>query len=152
MSLRLAQTDPSVCPSPTPDIAGQHSITPPDSRDGRSKVSRTTFGFLTKRWRNLSQLPHDHLSIEFTQLQIHHSLSIDSPIPGPSLVQYCLRAFIPTCDFIRSSIVPAKPTKMGQTDLEVLLDMGFEKARAELAVKKTGGRQFYARPKTQPCQ
>lgn len=28
---------------------------------------------------------------------------------------------------------------MGQTDLEVLLDMGFEKARAELAVKKTGG-------------
>ncbi|KAK1836020.1 putative UBA/TS-N domain-containing protein [Podospora conica] len=30
---------------------------------------------------------------------------------------------------------------MGQTDLEVLLDMGFEKARAELAVKKTGGLQ-----------
>lgn len=28
---------------------------------------------------------------------------------------------------------------MGQTDLEVLLEMGFEKARAELAVKKTGG-------------
>jgi len=28
---------------------------------------------------------------------------------------------------------------MAQTDLELLLDMGFEKARAELAVKKTGG-------------
>jgi hypothetical protein len=31
---------------------------------------------------------------------------------------------------------------MGQSDLEVLLDMGFDKARAELAVKKTGGCQF----------
>ncbi len=31
---------------------------------------------------------------------------------------------------------------MGQTDLEVLLDMGFEEARAKLAVKKTGGCQF----------
>ncbi|KAK3358884.1 ubiquitin-related domain-containing protein [Lasiosphaeria hispida] len=30
---------------------------------------------------------------------------------------------------------------MGQSDLEVLLDMGFESARAELAVKKTGGLQ-----------
>ncbi|KAK1756846.1 ubiquitin-related domain-containing protein [Echria macrotheca] len=30
---------------------------------------------------------------------------------------------------------------MGQTDLEVLLDMGFEPARAQLAVKKTGGLQ-----------
>ncbi|KAK4448249.1 ubiquitin-related domain-containing protein [Podospora aff. communis PSN243] len=30
---------------------------------------------------------------------------------------------------------------MGQSDLEVLLDMGFDKARAELAVKKTGGLQ-----------
>lgn len=30
---------------------------------------------------------------------------------------------------------------MGQSDLEVLLDMGFERARAELAVKKTGGCQ-----------
>jgi len=30
---------------------------------------------------------------------------------------------------------------MGQTDLEVLIDMGFEKARAELAVKKSGGLQ-----------
>ena len=29
---------------------------------------------------------------------------------------------------------------MGQSDLEVLIDMGFEKARAEIAVKKTGGR------------
>ncbi|KAJ4409214.1 hypothetical protein N0V85_004116 [Neurospora sp. IMI 360204] len=30
---------------------------------------------------------------------------------------------------------------MGQTDLEVLIDMGFERARAELAVKKSGGLQ-----------
>ncbi|KAK5660088.1 hypothetical protein OQA88_13557 [Cercophora sp. LCS_1] len=30
---------------------------------------------------------------------------------------------------------------MGQSDLDVLLDMGFERARAELAVKKTGGLQ-----------
>ncbi|KAB5525612.1 UBA/TS-N domain-containing protein [Coniochaeta sp. 2T2.1] len=30
---------------------------------------------------------------------------------------------------------------MAQTDLELLLEMGFEKARAELAVKKTGGLQ-----------
>lgn len=29
---------------------------------------------------------------------------------------------------------------MGQSDLDVLLDMGFDKARAELAVKKSGGR------------
>ena len=29
---------------------------------------------------------------------------------------------------------------MGQSDLEVLIEMGFEKARAEIAVKKTGGR------------
>lgn len=28
------------------------------------------------------------------------------------------------------------------SDLETLIDMGFEKARAELAVKKTGGRMF----------
>ncbi len=28
---------------------------------------------------------------------------------------------------------------MGQTDLEALLDMGFEPERAELAVKRTGG-------------
>ena len=28
---------------------------------------------------------------------------------------------------------------MGQSDLEVLIDMGFEKARAEIAVKKSGG-------------
>jgi hypothetical protein len=27
-------------------------------------------------------------------------------------------------------------------DLEVLIDMGFEKARAELAVKKTGGCKY----------
>jgi len=31
---------------------------------------------------------------------------------------------------------------MGQSDLEVLLDMGFDRERAELAVKKTGGCQF----------
>ncbi|KAE9377708.1 hypothetical protein N431DRAFT_328730 [Stipitochalara longipes BDJ] len=30
---------------------------------------------------------------------------------------------------------------MGQSDLEVLIEMGFEKARAEIAVKKTGGLQ-----------
>ncbi len=30
---------------------------------------------------------------------------------------------------------------MGQSDLEVLIDMGFEKARAEIAVKKSGGRK-----------
>ncbi|KAL1854796.1 hypothetical protein VTK73DRAFT_8694 [Phialemonium thermophilum] len=30
---------------------------------------------------------------------------------------------------------------MGQSDLDLLLEMGFEKARAELAVKKTGGLQ-----------
>ena len=28
-----------------------------------------------------------------------------------------------------------------QSDLDVLLDMGFEKERAELAVKKSGGRE-----------
>jgi hypothetical protein len=28
---------------------------------------------------------------------------------------------------------------MAQSDLDLLLEMGFEKARAELAVKKTGG-------------
>jgi hypothetical protein len=28
---------------------------------------------------------------------------------------------------------------MAQSDLELLLEMGFEKPRAELAVKKTGG-------------
>ena len=31
---------------------------------------------------------------------------------------------------------------MAPTDLEALLDMGFEKERAELAVKKTGGCTF----------
>lgn len=30
---------------------------------------------------------------------------------------------------------------MGQSDLDLLLEMGFEKARAELAVKKNGGRE-----------
>jgi hypothetical protein len=30
---------------------------------------------------------------------------------------------------------------MGQSDLEVLIDMGFEKTRAEIAVKKSGGRK-----------
>jgi hypothetical protein len=30
---------------------------------------------------------------------------------------------------------------MTQSDLAALLDMGFEKARAELAVKKSGGRK-----------
>ena len=29
---------------------------------------------------------------------------------------------------------------MASSDLDVLLDMGFERPRAELAVKKTGGR------------
>jgi hypothetical protein len=29
------------------------------------------------------------------------------------------------------------------SDLETLLDMGFDTARAEIAVKKTGGRMFY---------
>jgi hypothetical protein len=33
---------------------------------------------------------------------------------------------------------------MGQSDLEVLIDMGFERARAELAVKKSGGRGFHS--------
>jgi hypothetical protein len=31
---------------------------------------------------------------------------------------------------------------MVQSDLDLLLDMGFEKARAEIAVKKTGGRKL----------
>lgn len=31
--------------------------------------------------------------------------------------------------------------KMGTTDLEQLIDMGFDKQRAEMAVKKTGGRK-----------
>lgn len=30
---------------------------------------------------------------------------------------------------------------MSQPDLDVLLDMGFDKARAEIAVKKPGGRK-----------
>jgi UBX domain-containing protein 1/4 len=30
---------------------------------------------------------------------------------------------------------------MAQSDLDLLLDMGFERARAELAVKKSGGRE-----------
>jgi hypothetical protein len=33
---------------------------------------------------------------------------------------------------------------MTQSDLDLLLDMGFEKARAELAVKKNGGRKYYS--------
>ena len=37
---------------------------------------------------------------------------------------------------------------MGATDLEALIDMGFDKARAELAVKKTGGRRFPLRSPT----
>lgn len=32
------------------------------------------------------------------------------------------------------------------SDLEALIDMGFEKARAELAVKKTGGRTYIDLP------
>lgn len=32
---------------------------------------------------------------------------------------------------------------MTKSDVDLLLEMGFEKARAELAVKKTGGRQYY---------
>lgn len=36
-----------------------------------------------------------------------------------------------------------QPTnRMASTDLEQLIDMGFDKERAELAVKKTGGRKF----------
>ena len=31
---------------------------------------------------------------------------------------------------------------MASGDLAVLIDMGFDPARAELAVKKTGGRRF----------
>jgi hypothetical protein len=31
---------------------------------------------------------------------------------------------------------------MGSSDLEVLIDMGFEKVRAEMAVKKTGGCKY----------
>ena len=33
----------------------------------------------------------------------------------------------------------AETVKMTQSDLDLLLEMGFERARAELAVKKTGG-------------
>jgi hypothetical protein len=31
---------------------------------------------------------------------------------------------------------------MTKSDVDMLLEMGFEQARAELAVKKTGGRQY----------
>jgi hypothetical protein len=31
---------------------------------------------------------------------------------------------------------------MASSDLDVLVDMGFEKERADMAVKKTGGRKF----------
>jgi hypothetical protein len=31
---------------------------------------------------------------------------------------------------------------MGSSDLELLIDMGFEKVRAEMAVKKTGGCKY----------
>ncbi len=32
---------------------------------------------------------------------------------------------------------------MGQSDLDLLLEMGFERDRAELAVKRTGGCTFW---------
>jgi hypothetical protein len=35
---------------------------------------------------------------------------------------------------------------MAQSDLDLLLEMGFEKARADLAVKKTGGRKYLTCP------
>lgn len=31
---------------------------------------------------------------------------------------------------------------MASSDLDVLVDMGFDKERADMAVKKTGGRKF----------
>jgi hypothetical protein len=35
---------------------------------------------------------------------------------------------------------------MTKSDVDLLLEMGFEQARAELAVKKTGGRQYSMLP------
>jgi len=31
---------------------------------------------------------------------------------------------------------------MANSDLDILLDMGFDKARADIAIKKPGGREF----------
>jgi hypothetical protein len=35
---------------------------------------------------------------------------------------------------------------MASTDLDTLIDMGFDKPRAELAVKRTGGRKSLPKP------
>lgn len=37
---------------------------------------------------------------------------------------------------------------MGQSDLDLLIEMGFERARAELAVKKAGGCQCFVPRRT----
>jgi hypothetical protein len=41
---------------------------------------------------------------------------------------------------------------MASSDLDVLVDMGFDKERADMAVKKTGGRKFvHIYIHTYPC-
>jgi hypothetical protein len=47
--------------------------------------------------------------------------------------------------------LPPNTTTNMPSDLDTLLDMGFDKERAEIAVKKTGGREFCCLTNICPC-
>jgi hypothetical protein len=57
------------------------------------------------------------------------------------ILELSLSHIIPTSPVHNRASSQTSSASMAQTDLDLLIEMGFERARAELAVKKSGGRE-----------
>jgi hypothetical protein len=78
-----------------------------------------------------------------------HILTKELPLALPAslqkaLLSACQQPHHRTLYFRKKKTARQQDSKMGQTDLDLLVEMGFEKPRAELAMKKGGACKVFA--------